>query len=249
MTDVILRQLCAGGEVEGRHLIVTAHADDETISFGGALSRLASARVLQLTKGGGDDEAANRRQERTAAFAAAGWTWPVIEGHATDRQAHLELDRLRLLLAAAIQDADVIWAHPYEGGHLDHDTVAWLVQDACAGRDVRRLEFASYHSHAGRRSTFGAFWPDPDVEQVTVTLTGQLWARKQAALACYASQAHILRKFPKPEQEAYRVAPVYDFTQPPPPPYIRWDTRHYLPTAEAWRGVVAGASKALVETV
>ena len=100
---------------------------------------------------------------------------------------------------AAMAGADVVWTHPYEGGHVDHDAAAWLAQRACARTSILRLEFASYHSHAGRKSTFGAFWPDARVAEVVVRLTGARLARKRAAIAAYGSQAHILRKFPRIE--------------------------------------------------
>ncbi len=251
----IFAALEAGQVVLGRHVVVTAHPDDETISFGGALPLLASVTIVQLTDGVSrtvDRGAlvAARQQERDAALQVLRPQnpGPVVWDCGTGgRQTLQELLPLLAQVRAAIEAADVVWTHPYEGGHVDHDAAAWLVQRACADRpDVLRLEFASYHSH-GRKSTFGAFWPDPTVAQVTVQLTGERLARKRAAIACYASQAHILRKFPTIDREPYRVAPVYDFTRPSPAPQSRWDSRGYLPTMTTFRAAVAEAEREVAE--
>jgi N-acetylglucosamine malate deacetylase 2 len=242
----LLFSLATDGQVSGRHVVVTAHADDETISFGGALSVLTDVAILQLTTGSAStdpDVISARRAERCAAFAAAGWTWPVWDVDVPGRAAHTVLAALVQAVRSAIVDADVVWTHPYEGGHLDHDSAAYLVQEACARTSPAplRMEFASYHATDAKRSTFGAFWPDPTVDAIAVPLTGSRLARKRAALAAYSSQAHILRKFPTLDVEHYRVAPTYDFTKPPAPP-SRWDLKGYTPTTADWRAAVAEAS-------
>jgi len=247
----IFAALVAGTPVPGRHIVVTAHPDDETISFGGALPLLADVALVQLTDGVSrttDREAqiAGRRRERDAAVQVLGLhPHRVHDAAVGGRQAYQQLLPLLAIVRAAIADADVVWTHPYEGGHVDHDAAAWLVQTAVARspRTVLRLEFASYHSHAGKKSTFGAFWPDPTVRAITVTLTGDRLARKLAAIAAYASQAHILRKFPTVAREPYRVAPGYDFTRPAPPPQSRWDSRGYRPTTADVRLACAAAAR------
>ncbi len=247
----IFAALLAGTRLPGRHVVVTAHADDETVSCASVLQHVPThaAQLVQITTGApaGSELMAQRQQERAAALAALDCRWSVVDGAVPGREAHRHLWSLLAVVQDAIADADVVWTHPYEGGHLDHDSAAWLVQTACARRDPAplRLEFASYHSHAGRHSTFGAFWPDLTVAQVVVPLTGDARTRKHAALAAYASQAHILRKFPTPDREPYRVARVYDFTRPAAPPFARWDTRSYQPTTAAWRQMVAVATRAL----
>ena len=237
----------------GRHVVVTAHPDDETISFGGALCALADVQVLQLTDGVHADAADRnaqivlRRQERAAAYQAAGWAFSVADGDAPARAAHEHLLDLLIVVCDAISGADVVWTHPYEGGHLDHDSAAWLVQTACAmaATAPRRMEFASYHSRGDKRDVFGEFWPDPMALEVAHTLAPEVLARKQVAIAAYTSQASILRKFPTMAVEHYRSAPVYDFTQPPSPPAVRWDRKGYQPSTTAWRATVAEAQRAL----
>jgi LmbE family N-acetylglucosaminyl deacetylase len=47
-----------------------------------------------------------------------------------------------------------------------------------------------------------------------VSLTPYERELKRAALACFASQANVIRQFPI-DEERYRLAPAYDFTRPP----------------------------------
>ena len=226
----VLACVAADRPVPGRHLVLVAHPDDEVISVSAALCCLEDVVLVQLTQ---DTEA--REQERSAAECAAHWSFPVWMGGSAFRQAHQSAARLYELVRDLVQGADVIWTHAYEGGHLDHDTAAWLGQ--FVGAAILRLEFASYHATATGQA-FGDFWPDPTHPSVTIDVTGERWTRKRAGLAAYGSQAHILRKFPHPNQEVYREAPVYDFTKPAPPPRSRWDLKGYQPSTEFWRQTI-----------
>lgn len=236
--DQIFARIVDGHPVAGRHVLVVAHPDDEAISCAGALCCLSDVTIVQLT-----EDSPAREAERAASQRAGGWTAPVIFGGTRFRTAHREAARLRSLVAASAADADVIWTHPYEGGHLDHDTAAWIVQSVCRSTQLR-MEFASYHLATGKTHVFGQFWPDADHPAVVTTLAGERRARKRAALAAYGSQAHILRKFTQPDHEAYRVAPRYDFRRPPPPPRARWDAKGYQPSTSEWRQVIAEAEAA-----
>lgn len=245
MTAQLLSELSGHGPVRGRHLIVTAHADDEVITFGGALRRLADATIVQLTSGVSGHGAYyaetvfQRRAERSAAAAAGGWPWPTLDGNVVARHAHEELQRLVALVSSALVGVDVVWTHPYEHGHIDHDTAAWIVQHACKGPGAPlRMEFASYHATA-QRQVFGEFFPCTSAGHVTAHLSGVTLQRKLAAVAAYASQAHIVRKFPRLDIEHYRVAPVYDFRKPAPPTASRWDAKNYKPPMADWRASIA----------
>lgn len=237
----VLAAVVGGGPVPGRHLVVVAHPDDETISCGGLLQQLSSVTLVQLTSGANGDPAmtARRRAERTAALAALQVSPDVIDCGVSDRSAHLRLDVLLARVREAAARADVVWAHPYEGGHLDHDTAAWLVQPVAPSI---RLEFASYHWD-GTGSQFGRFWPHSNARESARVLRGDAWTRKAAALAAYESQAAILRKFREPEIERYRQAPVYDFSRPATPIASRWDVKRYAPTTAIWRQIVATAGR------
>lgn len=245
---VLLSALAAGDSLSGRHLLISAHPDDETISASAILSGAGDVRILQLTDGVPVTDPdrlpklPRRFAERTAALQAGAWTPFVIDtgiaGRASWRHPHLS-DALALL-THMIADADVLWTHPYEGGHLDHDTAAWLVQTACDRRTTAplRMEFASYHRSPDGRDRFGVFSADSTTPAVDVRLTDVRLTRKQAALQAYASQTRIVRKFPTLDVEPYRHAPRYDFTRPALA-VSRWDAKGYQPTTAAWRQAVA----------
>ncbi len=227
-TDV-LERVTQHQPVPGRHLVLVAHPDDEVISACAALCCLTDVVIVQLTQ---DTDA--REDERAAAQQAAGWSFPVQMGGTSFRQAHQSAGRLWRLVSDLLP-VDVLWTHPYEGGHLDHDTAAWIGQTVDGG--CLRLEFASYHA-TETGQTFGEFWPDAKCPSAPVRL-GKWWDRKRAALAAYESQAHIVRKFRHLEWEVYRQAPIYDFTLPAPPPRARWDVKGYQPSTAVWRETIA----------
>ncbi len=232
----LLTALATPGRIGGRHVVVTAHADDEAITFGGALARLITRSIVQLTTGVPDgasyaDLVTARQLERAEAARLGGWeAATIVDGGAPARQAHLHLGKLLELVQIALAGADFVWTHPYENGHPDHDTAAWLVQTACASLSAppARMEFSSYHAATERQHVFGAFWPAKTASAVG-TLSGEALGRKQAAIAAYGSQAHIAKKFPSDSIEPYRVAPVYNFSKPAPPPVSRWDVKGYKP--------------------
>ncbi len=250
----VLAQLARGRSVDERVVIVTAHPDDETVSMGGALCLLPHATIVQVTDGAINDPdawrkagvasraayAALRQEERVAAFTAAEWDLPWIGLGLMDQATTPQLETLPGLLTLALAYADVVVTHPYEGGHLDHDSAAFAVQQACLtmAHPPDRLEFASYHWD-GRRRVTGRFWPP--TETVTgVILSGEVLARKQRALAAYTSQQSVIRWF-NPAVECYRIAPIYDFSQPPPPPACLYDRKAWQTTSAQWRTAAVAA--------
>ena len=226
--DAILARLVAGQSISGRHVLVTAHADDETISASAALCAVMDPILVQLTE---------RRDERAAALEAGDWSPTVVDLFITNRETLLCLRQIATALERVLDGADVVWTHPYEGGHLDHDSAAWAVAMAVSRlqRKPLHLEFASYHLAEQKRHAFGEFWPDAGCPVATVRLDGARFERKLAAVRAYGSQAHILKKFPAPAIEPYRVAPRYDFSRPSPPPRSRWDVKGYTPSTATWR--------------
>lgn len=252
--EAMLYRLVNGIQTSASAVVVVAHPDDEALSLGGSLGLMPHARILQLTDGAPRDPAhrlaphrddidqyrAMRRRERDAAYQATGWAMPVVECGVPDQDAHaylpVLLDRLLTLLAGV----RVVFTHPYEGGHPDHDAAAFLVQTACdriAAQAPERIEFASYHWD-GQRQARGVFWRDPSVREWAVKLAGPRLATKRAALAAYGSQAKFLGKFPI-GTERFRVAPRYDFTQPPPTPRCVYEHKGWTLTNAALRAAMA----------
>ena len=91
---------------------------------------------------------------------------------------------------------DIIFANAYEGGHPDHDSAAFAVQIACemlagSGRKApARVEFTSYHAHAGGMRT-GDFLPatSPVTE---MRLTPYECDLKRRMFECFRSRRRVL---------------------------------------------------------
>ncbi len=251
----VLKKLKRGERIAERIVIVTAHPDDETVSMGGALCLMDDVVIIQLTDGAMDDPrsianmgvssrsevAALRRSEREAAFRVAGWDIRVREMGFIDQETALHLNQAVYQVAASLGQADVVFAHPYEGGHIDHDSVAAVVQRVCECIDdpPTRLEFASYHWDGTTRKA-GVFWPVEGHPAVLGLIRGERLARKQAAVAAYKSQASVTRWF-NLDLEQYRTAPTYDFTKPPTTPACWYDRRAWKTTSAQWRAAARAA--------
>jgi LmbE family N-acetylglucosaminyl deacetylase len=127
----------------------------------------------------------------------------------------------------------IVFTHAYEGGHPDHDAAALAVKLALTqarelgtrepgARRPVHAEFASYHARTSRVRVRGMpkrlvpmrFNHAIAARVRRVSLTPYERELKRAALACFASQANVIRQFPI-DEERYRLAPAYDFTRPP----------------------------------
>ncbi len=126
----------------------------------------------------------------------------------------------------------MILTHPYEGGHPDHDAAAFAVAEAlkvCPG--AAHEEFASYH--AGPQGVVnGEFFPAGPAERALI-LTQAERDLKAAMFAALHTHQHIFRLFPL-DTEKFRIAPVYDFTQPPHPGELQYERFGFGASVE-WR--------------
>ncbi len=241
-----------------RTVLVVAHPDDETISAGALLGRLGRrAHVVLVTDGAPADPrfareagfpstaayAAARRREMRAALGLAGLGPRRLHRlGGTDQQTHLQADGLidRLTDRLRRLHPALVLTHPYEGGHPDHDTAAFIVQHALARLDaasVRAGEFASYHQRDGR-FVRAAFLPNGPTQSV-LWLDATERRVKSAMIDCYPSQADILRPFPL-DAERFRPTPTYDFTRPPTAE-VHYESFGWGLTWADWRAAVAGS--------
>jgi LmbE family N-acetylglucosaminyl deacetylase len=168
-----------------RFLLLAAHPDDETIGAGTLLSRQTPEAVIHVTDGAprdlawapaanGDREgyARERRRELEAVMALAGVPAErLVSLGIVDQEAVLDLPGLSRRLADRFADLapDRVLTLAYEGGHPDHDAVAFATHAAAEllrrrGRAAPELwEMALYHAGAGGMVTseFLALTPQP----------------------------------------------------------------------------------------
>ncbi len=265
----LLDRLCApAGDPSRppRTLMVLAHPDDETVGASSRLTRIEVAALVYVTDGaprdGHDAHAAGfatieeyaqaRRAETLRALAHAG----ISSERAAfldypDQQAAFNLlplatDLRRWIVATR---PEIILTHPYEGGHPDHDAVAFAVHAAVATpipeghKQPVIIEFTSYHAR-GDGWAFGEFLPAPDVAERAVPLTADGQALKQRLLSCYRSQATTLQGVPL-EQERFRIAPTYDFTRPPHEDQVLYERHSWGMTVSNWCALAAAANELL----
>lgn len=222
-----------------RSIVLVAHPDDETIGAGARLGALDPDAVVVVTDGapldpwftraaGCADRAAHaalRRRELEAALRVGGV--PPDRLHALgfiDQRAALDLAGVTAAVRAVFDALrpEVVLTHPYEGGHPDHDAVAFAAHQAAArltsAARPTLLELAFYHAGPGG-PVWGRFAGDAGR---AIPLRGEPLARKRAMLACYRSQASVLERFTL-DAERVRAAPTYDFGAAPPPATFYYD--------------------------
>lgn len=218
-------------------ILVFAHPDDETIALGARMGRFGAAHLIHATDG------APRNQQDSRAHGFASWreyrqaradelaNALRVAGVANmsreclgvaDQQASLELANLTLKLISRMEKfrPEVVFTHPYEGGHPDHDACAFAVHHAAemlraeCGQVPLIVEAPFYH--AGPRGfQAGEFLSPPErVPDVAYALMREEQSRKREMLACFTTQQETLRGFGC-DWERYRVAPQYDFRRPP----------------------------------
>lgn len=232
----LLRQIGETSDPLPEMAVIVAHPDDESVGAGGLLLRLRKARFLYATDGAPRDleaagvvgfatrqeYAAARRRERAAALALAGIDASQVEDlNIVDQEAALGLPGLTREIAARLDRwrPRAVITHPYEGGHPDHDAVAFAVHAACRLRAQRRdvppviLETTFYHGRNGRLNV-SQFLGNGDGQVVTIELNEARQLAKRQLFRCYASQFEIMNWF-QLRRELFRAAPDYDFTQPP----------------------------------
>jgi LmbE family N-acetylglucosaminyl deacetylase len=264
--EQVLERLIAMGPVYAappRVAVIVAHPDDEAIGAGVLLAEIPDATVVHVTDGAPrtsttvrrrgfktrESYAEARRAEVVNALALVGIPderircLGFVDGEASLRLVELCHDVIDLILEL---EPEVVLTHPYEGGHTDHDATAFAVHMACG--ILRRegvaapniLELTSYHQRNGKRVR-SAFLPREGVPQRALQLDPDAQLLKARMFEEFISQRDCLREFPL-EAERFRVAPRYDFTQPPHEGTLDYERFCATICGEEWR---ARASRAL----
>ena len=148
------------------------------------------------------------------------------------------VDRLRRLIRR--WHPATVLSPAYEGGHPDHDTAAFAV--ALINKELpgpfRHLEYRLYH--AGPNGEFVADrFLDPRRGPVqTLRFSAAEQHLKSCMLAAFRSQWPFLQRFPV-ANEQIRPAPVYDFTTPPHPGRLLYETWGWQLQGDEWRRLAA----------
>jgi LmbE family N-acetylglucosaminyl deacetylase len=225
-----------------RALLVFAHQDDEAVALGARLGNFGSAHIVHVTDGAPRNEQDSSRHgltlaeyrkarasELAAMLNAAGLGNVSREClRVPDQEAGLTLVALTRTIDRILRQRrpEVIFTHPYEGGHPDHDACAFAVQHAVELRpeSQRPLVIEGTFYHAGPRGLrAGSFPPPPHpIPEAEFRLTAEESRRKQALLDLFTTQRQTLSGFPL-EYERFRIAPHYDFCNPPHTPPVLYD--------------------------
>lgn len=237
--------------------VVAAHPDDEIIGAGIRLHAWREPHVIFVTDGSPPDPADARNagfsdrgtyaqarfKESIAALALAGVERKQVHPlDFPDQGASVALAEIANALAKqfAVRPTSAVVTHPYEGGHPDHDATAFTVHLACRILRERNrrapaiFEMTSYHNRDGWMET-GRFLPG----QGEGTVLDEPWdaetrSFKAHLFSCFETQENVLRCFPI-EPERFRVAPRYDFTQPPHAGLLFYESFNWGMNGKLWR--------------
>ncbi len=239
-THVETLQRVTAGDVPGQAgrsaMLVYAHPDDEAIAAGARLPSFANSLFIQVTDGAPRDNAdgarlglsrdeyrAMRKKELRAALRIGGLPAPRHKClEYVDKEVALSLIDLTKMLVSLInaERPAVLFTHPYEGGHADHDACCFAVHTAVKllhseARNVPLIfESPFYFRRPGGGLQTGSFLPAKQTPECLYQLTADEQQRKQAVFAAFSTQTAVLQMFPT-NREAYRLAPDYRFTEPP----------------------------------
>jgi LmbE family N-acetylglucosaminyl deacetylase len=241
--------------------IVVAHPDDETIGCGAQLSRLRGATLVHITDGAPrnmqdgrahgfetlDAYAAARRRELETAVSLAGIGPEALLGFGVpDQEAAFQFADVARRLAALFTERGiaVVLTHAYEGGHPDHDAIAFAVHAARGlleggGQDLAIVEMPLYHASPSGWVT-QRFIPDPERPELAAWLSGDQRGLKGRMIAAHATQQGTLAAFVS-DFERFRAAPVYDFTVLPNGGDLLYERYDWGMTGARWQALVRAA--------
>ncbi len=235
---------------------MVAHPDDETIGAGASLHLFDRCLLVHVTDGaprnladarraGFADAAgyaAQRRSELAAALKAGGAAPQMASLDVPDQGASACMAVLASRLAELLVQNRIgtVLTHAYEGGHPDHDATACAVHRAArlCPETPSIIEFASYHADPAGGIATGRFLANgPDSTAIALGFAERGTRRRM--LDCFVTQRATLAAF-SADQEAFRPAPAYDFTQPPHIGTLYYEHFDWGMTGPAWRILAAG---------
>lgn len=257
--EKMARLFAAAPDPSLRVVLLAAHPDDETIGASVLLAGHPTALVVFLTDGaprdrnlwppemhGSREDYANvRRQEAGKALAIAGISGQqIVWLGAVDQETIFDARILASRVAELLSDyrPDLLVTHPYEGGHPDHDCAALVARMAVSilGRAAPEIiEMTSYHARNGQCVT-GKFLNSDRDREIVFEFSEKDRERKRKMMDEYKSQLLVLENFPI-VSECFRLAPDYDFSQPPHPEKLWYECMNWSMTGIRWRELAVAA--------
>lgn len=226
MLDDILQRY--GRPIDGARIaIVVAHPDDEAVAFVSVLRRYPDALLVHVTDGSPTDAsqwkgmvcreayAALREREKAAALEAVGHSGPRLMLGITDSKAvwYIRTMVARLTDILKKNQTEIVLTHAFEGGHPDHDAIAYAVYLAAA-RSTRIIE-APFYRMGDEGSIWQSFVPARGISEHVVHLDAATRRIKETMLAAYRSQSEACANVSL-ESERFRLARPYDWAMLPP---------------------------------
>lgn len=228
-----------------RAVALFAHYDDEVIAIGARLQRFVNAHFVHVTDSAPRNEEDSRAHGFTSlaeyrearknefygalnAVGAAGVSHECLGIPDQEASGFLSELPLRLLQIFEEHQPEVIFTHPYEGGHPDHDACAFAVHHAMTLRKKHVeqipliIEAAFYHAGPNGIETGSFLQSHPPVEEARFVLSPEERCRKEKLFACFSTQRETLKYF-RIAHEYFRIAPDYDFQKPPHAPPVFYD--------------------------
>lgn len=232
-------------------LIVAAHPDDETIGAAAQLalwgSRVTILHATNGSPGNNAEYALTRRCEVLNAVRLAGIRRDQChEIGLVDQQASFHLAELTRAIHGWLRafQPDVVLTHPYEGGHPDHDSCAFAANAAAGLSGIGEVwEWTSYHMGPGGSAKTGEFLGGADGAEIW-RLSAAEQQMKHAMFEAFASQRDVLAWF-RTDTEAFRPAPLYDFSEPPHRGQLFYEQFAWGVTGRRWRELAADAASSL----